>query len=121
LPAGWTGPELRFFEDPDDEADKSLEAGFQGPDSAHWSVLTAAGGIGDPIPGDENLQSAAFDHPDFGSITVHRYLEDGSPELLSEWFPDKEESRFYHSFRGANVSAQDLRALVDSLELFEPA
>jgi hypothetical protein len=119
LPSGWTGPELRFFEDPDDEADKSLEAVFQGPDSANWSVSTAVGGLGDPIPGEENLRAVALTHSDFGSITVHCYTEDGSPELLSEWFPGEEGAELYHGFRGSNVTDADLKALVDSLRLYD--
>lgn len=123
LPPGWKAEPLIVFEDLEfpEQQEFSLEAPFVGPQSARWAVLTSNGGIGDVLAGETEHSFRAVDHQVFGNILVHSYREEDVPEIQSDWFPEDEEASCYHSFRGTNVSTQDLRTLVDSLELFEPA
>jgi hypothetical protein len=115
LPAGWSLRPLIVFED-EETGETSLEAPFAGPEAAHWSVVTADGGMGDALPMDT---SEVLESPAFGAILLHSGTHEGVAELQSDWFPDQEEAGFYHCFRGTSIRAADLHALVVSLELLE--
>lgn len=118
LPSGWSIQPFDIYTDPDD-GDTSLEVPFQGPQSARWSVLTTDGGLGDVLPGETDHSHRLIQSDVFGQILIHSFTEEEVPEVASDWFPEEEGASFYHAFRGANVSVEDLRALVDSLELLE--
>lgn len=108
---------MEIYEDPEDQQ-FSLEASFQGPQSARWSVLTSDGGLGDTIPGETDHSQRLVQHDVFGKILVHSFTEEEVPEVASDWFPEEEQAEFYHAFRGANISQEDLKLFLDRLELF---
>lgn len=117
LPSGWSMRTLEIYVDPEDEQ-TSLELPFEGPHPARWSILTSDGGFGDVLPGEIEHTHQMEEHELFGPISVHRFLEEGEPEVVSDWFPEDEEAGVYHAFRGAHLAEETLRALLESLELF---
>lgn len=118
LPHGWkaAGP-LELFEDREND-EISLDASFTGPDSAQWSVVNTPGGIGDALPGEDDLSHRLIQHPDFGQILVYFFRDEKKAEVLSDWFPEVEDASAYHSFRGSDVSDSDLNSLITSLALY---
>lgn len=117
LPQGWSMQPWQLFQSEEDE-ETSLEVPFQGPNSATWSILTSDGGFGDVLPGETEHSQRLLDHEVFGSILVHSFVEDDTPEVVSDWFPEDEEATFFHAFRGSSLEASELQALLESLDLF---
>lgn len=118
LPAGWSAQPVQVLEGPEEE-DTSVEVVFLGPESARWSVLTANGGMGDVIPGETDHNQQLIQHPVFGQLVMHRFVEDGRPELASDWFPEDEDGGIYHLVRGLNVPEAAQAALLSSLDLLD--
>ena len=117
LPLGWKALPFDLYEDAEND-EYSLDAIFEGPGAIRWSVVSTPGGIGDALPGEDEASFHLVQHPTFGQILVHQFVEEGRPEVLSDWFPEVEDAAAYHSFRGDQPSEADLSALIGSLATY---
>ncbi len=115
LPESWSVKSLNLSED---EENVDFELTLTGPSGSSFDLLATNGGVGDALPGDK---SSTLEHPLLETLYIEHYLEEPEPKWFQAQWIELLENFSYAGFRGRSLSDEEASALINSLEVYEPA